>query len=310
MTKTPKKCKIISKGLNPLQPTISGWLTKSPSKPTEPEKSKQQLLNEKYKKTSKKKTVQKIEEKKQRGIKDNLIKSPLNITTKSLLRASGSSESKGPKKSLSRFNSASSDELPSYVTKKPSGTVRKRKAKQPDSFQKYGAHLPSAEELITTQNQLSSYKNQVQEAQHVREPLFKSLCTPEKVKDIQPLPLLDCKHLSLEDIDRYFEDNITFLSQIITGKIYSDRHKRYYDKENVQDIQTAANLTCSTSTIVFSFEQLDKMIALMREKFDPKDLNTSYSVKVLVPELCLRIFMDVHGMNKREANRYLLNRPI
>lgn len=207
------------------------------------------------------------------------------------------------KKTLKRFNSDISDDLPTFRK-----VASNKRPKQTEEFKKYGVIVPSIDEIIADQKHLSSYKIQVEEAQTLKEPTFKMPNSPKKGKEDEAY--LDCKHLTLEDISEQFKTNILFLSNIMKGQTPSDRHRRYYDKKNHINKFTEKDLTYSTSTIVFTFEQLDHMITLMQEEFDPEGDRTCYFFKVLLPELCLKIFMDIHDMNKREANGYLNNRPV
>lgn len=236
---------------------------------------------------------------------DNLVKkSNSKIQSNKKSQNLSSKPAENPrKKTLKRFNSDISDELPTFRKAAPN-----KRPKQTEEFKKYGVIVPSIDEIMADQKHLSSYKIQVEEAQTLKEPTFKMPSSPEKGKDDEVY--LDCKHLTLEDISEQFKKNILDLSNIMKGQTPSDRHRRYYDKKNHVNKFTEKDLTYSTSTIVFTFEQLDHMITLMQEEFDPEGDRTCYFFKVLLPELCLKIFMDIHHMNKREANGYLNNRPV
>lgn len=245
----------------------------------------------------------------QKSIEESL--KPLKISTTKVEKSSEKvisdvkrSSKRSGKPTLNRFNSESSDELPTFKKK----TLRTRTT-QTESFKKYGVIVPSLDEIVAAQQEFSNYKTRVAEAQTLREPTFKMLSSPQK-SNLSEDKLLDCKHLTIEEVTKYFKNNLPLLRDIINGKKYCDRHRRYFDKKNKLDVLTTRDLTYSISTIVFNFEQVDHMITLMRNEFDPDDHKTSYFFKVLVPELCLKIFMEVYNMNKREATTYLENRPI
>lgn len=269
---------------SPPQPKISGWLSK-PTSTLAPQKHRKDVREPltPLKITQSKKTSQ-----------------SLNKCSAYLERKNKSS------KTLKRYNSGSSDELPTFKDK----TIQK-KQKQSETFKKYGVIVPSLDEIVADQTKFVTYKIQVEEAQALREPTFKMPFSPEKMNHLEEEGSLDCKHLPLTAITNYFNDDLPFLRDIINGKQFSDRHKRYLNKNlNKNNYLTANDLTYNTSTIVFTFEQLDHIISLMHTEFDPEEKETAYFFKVLIPELCLKIFMKTHNMNKRKAIKYLEIRPL
>lgn len=199
----------------------------------------------------------------------------------------------------------SDEDFPTFMvqTKKLSAKKQKTKLKKVK---------PSWEQFLQEVKELEEYKIKVAKARAlVAEDEREQTSTHTflvKKQSIEPvLPKLDCKHLTLEEITQYFKKNTTFLTDIMSGKHFSKRHNEFKQK-HLQKCQF--HLTASLSMIVFSFEQIHKMANLMSEQFDPDNQNKDeYFFKVLIPELCLKIFMDTHKMSEEEAVNYLQNRP-
>lgn len=203
-----------------------------------------------------------------------------------------------------KFDSDNNDAKKQSLSVK--GQAPCKRPKKIKACKTYGVLVPSIDEIIADQKCFSKYKIQVEKAQALEAPIMKMPNIPMKYKDEETY--LDCKHLTLEDINEQFKKNLSFLSGILKGHTPSDRHQQYNDKMN--RIHKFTNLTFSTSTIVFGFEQLDLIISLLHEEFDPLYKKTCYIFKVLLPELCLKIFMDIHNMNKTDAISYLDKRPV
>ncbi|XP_030752485.1 uncharacterized protein LOC115879686 [Sitophilus oryzae] len=233
------------------------------------------------------------------------LKKPLSITTSPLKTGRVSRPKRTTKPTLKRFNSGGSDDLPIFNKKSP----RKRE-KQSESFKKYGVSVPSVNQVMSDVKNLTQYKGTVNEVKDLREPKAKKPSPPAKKQTKKKQHWLDCKHLSLEEITEKFDENVTYLESILTGKLFSERHKIFHKKKVGTNILSKKDLTYNTSTIVFTHEQVDHIVALMEEKFDHDHTKSAYFFKVLLPEFCLKLFMDVHEMSRRQATNYLDERPI
>ncbi|KAL1490721.1 hypothetical protein ABEB36_013370 [Hypothenemus hampei] len=226
-------------------------------------------------------------------VNSNMVENPFTASKK----RSNEKVTKNPKVKCDVSNS---DDLPLFRKKLK---IHERS----ESFKKYGVKVPSIDEILDEKNKLVDYKKKVEEALLIEEPSFSVAFTPKKTPKE---PLLDCKNLSLPEITTYFTNNISYLSDIIKGIQDSDRHRLYYNKNNETKRSSMKDLTINTSTIVFTFDQLDHILNLMRDEFDPKGTNTQYFFQVLLPELCLKIFMKEHKMTKSRAIKYLDQRPV
>ncbi|KAH1022328.1 hypothetical protein HUJ04_011749 [Dendroctonus ponderosae] len=181
----------------------------------------------------------------------------------------------------------------------------KRNTDQSEAFKRYGVIVPSIEEMLAEKNNLVSYRQHVEEAQKIDEPTFVWPSLPKREQFCEPM--LDCKSLTLDELTEQFNLNVSFLAGISGGKTYSDRHQRYHNSNQWQHKFTLRDLTYNTSTIVFSFEQVDHLATLIDGGFPDQ---SKYVFQVLLPELCLKIFMNQHDMSKLQAKKYLDMRPV
>ncbi|KAJ8918901.1 hypothetical protein NQ315_016803 [Exocentrus adspersus] len=244
----------------------------------------------------------KITPKRKRQVKNKPSKDSVRNYFKSKRPDESSSTPKFP-----RSESNESCELPSFVKTKKS----KKKKKPSDSFEKYGMVVPSVEEILKEQKDLAQYQNQIESFATVDDQTFELPFSLDDLKNEDAViddNILGCKHLTPDDISKAFNDNLEYASDIFHGRKYSERHEKFYDAKNYTT--TVKDLCYSTSTIVFSFEQKEQLVSMLKKEFDPSNRGTAYFFQVLLPELCLKIFMDTHGMTKDEAVRYLDTRPI
>lgn len=207
---------------------------------------------------------------------------------------------------LNCSESDDTEDLPTFnvQTKKPSTKKRKIALKKRKNVK------PLWEQLLLEAKELEEYKIKVAKARElVAEDDCEETSWPTftvKKKSNQPVsPILDCKQLTLKEIKQYFEKNICFLMNIMSGEHYCKRHSEFKQK-HLQNSEYY--LTVSFSMIAFSFEQIHEMANLMSECFDSDNEKDEYFFKVLIPELCLKIFMNTHNMSEEEAVDYLKNR--
>ncbi|CAG9760599.1 unnamed protein product [Ceutorhynchus assimilis] len=190
----------------------------------------------------------------------------------------------------------------------PEALVRKMREseanlpKQSESFKKYGVEIPTVQEILASRKKFETYRALVDKAKIIPllpNPFINSPKAPVK----PPIKLLDCKHVSLEEINEQFIENKTTLLNIKNGTQYSEKHQHFH--------KTNSNMPpYNPSNLVFSYPQINCMANLIREEFDPEERHLRYTFGVLIPELCLLIFMHTHKMNKEETVKYLDERPI
>lgn len=173
------------------------------------------------------------------------------------------------------------------------------------SYLRYGVKIPSfnnimkkcaeAEEYIKSveANKLESYTEMCQYKNQTK--------TVDKNREI-----LDCKHLTLKEIQKAFERNLTYIKQIQSGEVHSERHDAFLKQQHQVHFNKQDDLRCDTSTITFSDKQIWEMLKMLKSEFDNK---TQYFLMVLLPELCLKIFMEEHEMSHDEALEYLRELP-
>ncbi|EEZ97488.2 hypothetical protein TcasGA2_TC011327 [Tribolium castaneum] len=189
-------------------------------------------------------------------------------------------------------------------------TVKKKKSLQRSfSFEKYGVSVPSFEKIVTDQKNFDQYRRSVEQLDVFDEDILQKNLGIDSLKEDNFMEeLLDCKHLTSKDLKKAFERHKDTLDAIMEGRKYSDRHRAFHQSGN--NISSAKSLFCSNSVIVFSEQQKEVLLDLMKSEFDQEDKMDSYFFKVLLPELCLIIFMEEHKMSKRSANEYLNKRPL
>lgn len=166
------------------------------------------------------------------------------------------------------------------------------------SYKKYGVNVPSISSIMQdiedTNKFVASIKKLENCAVVLKTNFEKTFVNKEDNKVI-----LDCKHISDEEITSAFEKNLSYITEIFKGIRYSKRHDLF---------QTNANLIHNTSMITFTLQQKGILMRLMRQTFG--NAYVDYFLKVLLPELCLKIFMDEHKMTNEEAVKYLAERPV
>ncbi|KAK5639046.1 hypothetical protein RI129_011538 [Pyrocoelia pectoralis] len=134
-----------------------------------------------------------------------------------------------------------------------------------------------------------------------------------KIDEPKPtaIPMLDCKHITKEELEMQLEKHYQFVHDIFHAISKSERHEKYKDRKYHSMSSSQDSLTYNTSMITFSYEQKEIMLSYLYKKFDNNEFHTQtdYFFKVLLPELCTKIFMDIHNMSKDEAVAYLDRRP-
>lgn len=205
-------------------------------------------------------------------------------------------------KTIRKASSNESYDLPSF---KDNNSVPKRNK----LCKKYGVILPTVEEILQEKKDLEVYKNQLEAFQDINEYNILSLNKGKQCLEVTE-EILDCKHLSLKHISKFVRKNLAFLKDIMCGRVFNERHERFSDKYKKPLTLSTKDLTYNTSMILFTYEQTEYMISKLQKYLDPEDKLTHYFFQVLLPELCLRIFMEEHNMNYEQAVMYLDSRPI
>lgn len=121
----------------------------------------------------------------------------------------------------------------------------------------------------------------------------------------------DCKYLTKEDLDDRFKRDLKWIEDTFYGRRYCERHERF-KKENPKSRLTSEDLMYNVSCEVFTDDQLIYLCKLFRSKFDKGKLwkYAKYYWKVLLPEYCLKIFIDCYNLKYSDAMEYLNNIPV
>lgn len=209
------------------------------------------------------------------------------------------------RKTLNKTPSIESSDLPSPKLSKSKRSVNKL-------YKKYGIILPSLDEILKEKRELEDYKNRLESFQCKNE---LSLELPLQVKDSNVCSkheavILDCKNLSFKKISKAIRKHLGYLEDIMCEKVYNARHLRFYNKNKKIFTLTTKDLTYNTSMILFTYDQNEYMLTKLKKYLDPEDKLTQYFFQVLLPELCLRIFMDSYKMSREEAVACLDSQPL
>lgn len=170
--------------------------------------------------------------------------------------------------------------------------------------------LPSVDEVLQEKKELELYKNKLETVHDIC--MLNKVLSPLKNQEVclkQHNQILDCKHLSLRKISKAVKNNLDDLKDIMCGKVFNERHKKFSDRYKKILTLTTKDLTYNTSMVLFTYDQVEYMLTKLKKYLDPEDKLTEYFFKVLLPELCLKIFMQAHNMSYDDAVVYLDSRP-
>ncbi|KAK4877354.1 hypothetical protein RN001_009860 [Aquatica leii] len=179
-----------------------------------------------------------------------------------------------------------------------------------DSFAKYGVKVPTLDDIINHQKKLERLEKIAAEFElmddYIEPPMEFHVIEPKK-----SVKILGCKHLTDDQLKVIFQQNYQYLYDIHHGISFCERYIRF-QKEDYRNNFTVKDLKYNTSMITFKLDQILLLVDLLFEKFDDGKYGSAmqYFFKVLLPELCKKIFMDTHNMTDNEATVYLDNRPV
>lgn len=121
---------------------------------------------------------------------------------------------------------------------------------------------------------------------------------------------LNCYHLTEQQVRHGVIDHIVEARQICSGSMWNKRHEMFYNAHASEHMleEIGQILSMETTTCIYAFEddKIRLILNMLRAEFGNQAM---YNFLVLLPELCLRIFMDVHNMTYDEVVHYIENRP-
>lgn len=175
------------------------------------------------------------------------------------------------------------------------------------SYQKYGVRVPSINSILKDIKDNKQFQANVNNLKFddytVVHSNFEEILQNKCNRNI-----FDCKHMSDEAITEAFEKNLSYMEEICNGTRYSKRHELFHRQKSVSTSFIEKNLIYNTSMITFTQEQKKILLKMMIKTFT--QLHMDYFFKVLLPELCLKIFIDEHNMTNEEAVNYLRECPV
>ncbi|CAH1169013.1 unnamed protein product [Phyllotreta striolata] len=237
--------------------------------------------------------------------KQNIPSSSKITNSKRLIGTSStkiSTRSKSSSSNSTRSDFSSSLDISSESPGK-SSSIKETKAtrEQKAFFKKYNVIIPTIDELLKEKEDYNQIKAKLEKTSFLTDfsekhsqklrSFRKSLNEKENI--------LDCEHLSSQQLLSAFERNKKYLVAIKKKKGVND-DKRLQDNFNIYS-------NFPPGFIVFNFKQIEFLMKLVTYEFDPNDLNNRYCFTVLLAELCLRIFMECYDMKYEEAVAYLRN---
>lgn len=196
-------------------------------------------------------------------------------------------------------NKSKTDDVENKIkTVNNSSKVDEKVAKQTQKtelFLKYGVHMPTYEDILKNQEKWKLYKQNLENIfqDNFEVPVHKSKNYEYEENINKPVEVLGCTHLTKHQLKSAVCNNLDYLMEI------SDDSRLNWKQDQ------------NASLAAFDREQKLIIAKYIQKKMYNKALYNSQNVfKVLLPELCLKIFMDEHNMTQEEAKNYLEQRPI
>ncbi|GJQ74404.1 hypothetical protein Trydic_g21275 [Trypoxylus dichotomus] len=180
---------------------------------------------------------------------------------------------------------------------------KKIKKSNNGSYDKYGIYMPSHQDMLNQKESCDNYNDVVQSLMRLVVPLPEVQINPLN-NQVCAVKALNCKSMTIEKLIAAYRNNKQYLEGIIDGTIPSERHEKF------KSVVSREELTFNTSMIVFSNEQKQILASKLCERFGVGSSCSNYYFKVLLPELCLKIFMDEHSMSREQAIEYLDCYPV
>lgn len=226
-------------------------------------------------------------------------KRPPNVKRRKLLSENSTVASTSNKKEKSEF--AAKKFKPLKVA------TKKQEKKKNDLLCKDVVIIPSYEKIMADIRKYDEYREMVQKLVKFDDSIFikpmSNDCLLPKVSDVKAL---DCKHLSFEQLKASFKSHKDLLRDIFIGARYNKSHELF----ETMGRQQKANVNAGATFLTLTQEQIDYLLDLLKAEFDPKTNRLLYFFQVLLPHLCLLIFMDEHKMSEKEAKLYFDKMPI
>lgn len=173
---------------------------------------------------------------------------------------------------------------------------------------KHDVVMPSYEKIMADIKKYDEHKAMIMKLEKFDESIFNKpipndCLLPNKVSNLKAL---DCKHLSFEQLKASFHSHKDLLWEIFTGTRYHKSHELF----EMMGHRHKANVNAGATFLALTQEQIDYLMDQLRAEFDPENNKLLYFFQVLLPHLCLLIFMDEHEMSEEEANLYFDKMPI
>lgn len=117
---------------------------------------------------------------------------------------------------------------------------------------------------------------------------------------------LDCLHITEQQVRQGVLNNIDYLRQVNSGEVWNKRHDAFFNAHLnghiMLEVSQLINVEISTCIFSFANDKINLMLKMLHDEFGNQAL---YNFMVLLPEVCIRIFMDVHGMSYGEVTAYI-----
>lgn len=175
--------------------------------------------------------------------------------------------------------------------------------------------VPKVEDILLSMEKENKFK-QIQELIDKSSHKFINNLPEKKVDENEKNErnkVYNCKHLTQKNLERMFQKNVEFLDNIFHGKVYNERHELFQQGSLLNNF-TDNDLRVNETTSVFTDEQLIYIVSLFRNRYDNGNIYkySDYYFKVLLPEFCLKTFMDYHYQFKKKetAMEYLKSLPV
>ena len=117
------------------------------------------------------------------------------------------------------------------------------------------------------------------------------------------------KGITRSVLRRMFEENLSYLENIRTGKIPSERHTAYYTNAGTRQalFYKMINNPFTGEQVDWTYEEMAKIWTKTTKEYHD---NNDYIWKVLMPECFIKFYMDIFHMPREEAVTRIGETPI
>ena len=117
------------------------------------------------------------------------------------------------------------------------------------------------------------------------------------------------KGITRSVLRKMFEENLSYLENIMTGQIPSERHTAFYTNAGSRQalFYKMINNPYSDDQVDWTYEEMTRVYLKTSKEFSD---NNDYIWKVLMPECFIKFYMDFFNISKEEAETRIGETPL